>query len=252
MLINFLLILMLVLRLWTAAVLFLTGRQNKLTNLFWLAASFVLFAIGASFAPTAGNPLGHLMVSLWLFIMLGILAAFATIQFVSETFYRNQKAATSWIWGVAAAMSAVALYGAWLSTSNTHQHPLAAALPALLCVIFGWQGWTGYQAWAGVAREKAVEDWVKGRYLLVVCYSIFQFVGCLSSTARIFLAGGNAATALGGLMAIITLLTNIGLVAFAYLAWAAPQGFYQWLNRNYRPVEMKEINEEELMRQMMS
>ena len=39
MLINFLLILMLALRLWTAAVLFLTGRQNKLTNLFWLAYS---------------------------------------------------------------------------------------------------------------------------------------------------------------------------------------------------------------------
>ena len=50
MLINLLLLVLIVVRLWTAGVLFITGRQNKLTNLYWLAGGFVLFAFGAAFA----------------------------------------------------------------------------------------------------------------------------------------------------------------------------------------------------------
>jgi hypothetical protein len=251
MIINLLLIVMIALRLWTALMLFLAGRQNRLTSLSWLAGSFVLFAFAVAFAPTAGNPLGSLPASLWMYLVLGILMLFATIQFVAETFYQNRKSLTAWIWSFAVVMSGITLYGAALSTSNVQQHPLVGAFQVFLCMIFAWQGWAGYQAWRGVASEKMVEDWVKGRYQLVVGYSLCQFIASLCSMARVLVAGGSTGTALGGILAIVSLLTNTGMVVLAYLAWAAPQGFYRWLNRNYRSVEMKEVNEEEVMRQMM-
>ncbi len=34
-------------------------------------------------------------------------------------------------------------------------------------------------------------------------------------------------------------------------AWAAPAGFYGWLNRSYKAVKVREINEEEVRKTMM-
>ena len=92
---------------------------------------------------------------------------------------------------------------------------------------------------------------VKGRYQLVIGYALIQFVASLGSTVRILGAGGGSGNALGAAMAILTLICNIAVVALSYLAWAAPAGFYRWLNRNYKPPEVKEMSEEEVMRQMM-
>jgi len=251
MFINILLFIMVALRLWTAIVLFTKARQNKLTNLYWLAGSFVVFGAGAAFAPTAGNPLALVSASLWLLVAFGLLSVFATIQFVSETFYRNRASPAPWMRGVAVVLGALALYGVVLSPSVLQQHPLAALLQVVICVLFGWQGWAGYQAWRGVAHQKTVEDWVKGRYQLVIWYSGCQIVAGLASAVRIVLVGGGATGGLGSLMALVALVANFGVVALSYLAWAAPAGFYGWLNRNYKAVEMREINEEEVTKTMM-
>ena len=251
MLVNLLLYVMVLLRLWTAGVLVVTGRQNKLTNLYWLAAAFALFAIGAAFAPTVGNPLGFLPVSFWLFMVLALISEFAVIRFVDETFYRGRPSPAPWMYGVAVVLGATTLYGVAVSAAADQQHPLVATAQVLVCVVFAWQGWAGYQAWQGVAKEKTVEDWIKGRYQLVIWYSAFQFVASLASGVRILGAGGGTGNALGTSMALVTLVCNLATVALAYLAWAAPAGFYKWLNRNYKPPEVKELSEEEVMRQMM-
>jgi len=251
MLINILLYVMVLLRLWTAVVLCVNGRQNKLTNLYWLAAAFVLFGVGAAFAPTAGNPLGFLPSSFWLFIGLVLISVFATIQFVSQTFYRNRPNPAPWMYGAAVVLGGLGLYGVALSPAPDQDHPLVAAAQVLICLVFAWQAWAGYEAWRGVAHEKTVEDWVKGRYQLVIWYSAGQFVASLGSIVRILGAGGGSGNALGALMAVVTLLFNIAVVALSYLAWAAPQGYYRWLNRNYKAVEVGEINEEEVMKKLM-
>lgn len=82
----------------------------------------------------------------------------------------------------------------------------------------------GYQAWQGVVKEKTVEDWIKGRYQLVIWYSAFQFVASLGSGVRIVGAGGGSGNALGAAMATVALVCNIAVVALAYLAWAAHFG----------------------------
>jgi len=251
MFINLLLIVLILLRLWIAVILFVVGRQNKLTNLYWLGGSFLMFAVASAFVASAGNPLGSLPFSLWVFAGFGILWLTATIQFVSDTFYQRRRSAAPWIWGIMVVLSVGALYGVVVSPSPYQQHPLVALVQVAACVIFGWQGWAGYQAWRGVAKEKTVEDWVKGRYQLVIWYSLCQFVASLSSAVRIVGAGGGTASRLGSAMALVALLANIGMVVLAYLAWAAPQGYYRWLNRNYKSAEVREMSEEEVMQQMM-
>jgi len=251
MLINLLLYVMAILRLWTAGVLVVTGRQNKLTNLYWLAVACVLIAVGAIFAPTASNPLGGLTASLWVFQLGLILHTLATIPFVTATFYQNRKSPAPWMWGAALVLSAVALYGVTLSASNYAQHPLIISSNMAVFVIFAWQGWAGYQAWQGIAKEKTVEDWIKGRYQLVIWYSLFQIVSSLAAVIRVIAVGGSAASSLGSLTALVSLLANIAVAVLAWLAWAAPARFYKWLNRNYKPPEVKELSEEEVMRQMM-
>jgi hypothetical protein len=251
MLINVLLYVTVLLRLWTAGVLAVTGRQNKLTNLYWLAVSFVFLGVGVVFAPTAGNPLGGLAISLWVFQVCMVVTMLAIIPFVTATFYRNQKSPAPWMWAVAVVLAAISLYGVALSASNFQQHPLVVSTPVLVVVVFGWQGWASYQAWRGVAKEKTVEDWVKGRYQLVIWYSLIQIVSSLASIIRVLGSGGSAASGLGSLMALVSLLGTIVVTVLAWLAWAAPAGFYKWLNRNYKPPETKEMSEEEVMRQMM-
>jgi hypothetical protein len=251
MLINILLYVMVLLRLWTAMVLIMTGRKNALTNLYWLAMAFVLFGAGAAFAPTAGNPLGLLPLSFWLFIGLSMVSVAAVIQFVRGTFYRGRPSPAPWMWGLWIILAGLSLYGVAVSASPDQQNPLVAAGQVLICIIFAWQAWAGYEAWREVAREKTVEDWIKGRYQLVVGYSLCQFVASLGSIVRILGAGGGSGNALGASMALVTLGFNIAVVGLSYLAWAAPAGFYRWLNRNYSAVEVKDINEEEVMRQLM-
>ena len=251
MLINLLLVVLIVVRLWTAGVLFITARQNKLTNLYWLAGGFVLFDFGAAFVSTAGNPLASLPVSLWLVPVPIILWQFTAIQFVQGTFYRGRPSPAPWMWGAAVVLSAVTLYGLTLSASNYEQHPLVAGGSLLVCLVSGWQAWAGYQAWRRVAHEKTVEDWVKGRYLLVVGYSLLQLVDGFSAVIRIVVLGGGTAGALGIVLALSQLIANLGVVVLSYLAWAAPAGYYTWLNRNYTPVEVKELSEEEVMRHML-
>lgn len=252
MLINFLLFLMIILRLWTAVALFMAGRQNKLPNLYWLAGAFAVFATAVAFAPTAGNPLGTWSGSLWVFAAGNVPSMAMTSLFVSKTFYPKRSSPLPWMLGIVTVLGGLTLWGVALSTSAAQQHPLVASIQVLICVVFGWQGWAGYQAWRGVANEKMVEDWVKGRYQLIIGYSGCQFAASLCSFVRIVGAGGSTASTLGNVMALVTLVANIGVVILSYLAWAAPRNYYQWLNRNYKALEVKDFDEEEIMRQMMA
>jgi hypothetical protein len=246
MLINVLLYVMVLLRLWTAAVLFLAGRQNKLPNLYWLALAFAVYSAGA-----ISNLVVPAAINLWLYIGLMIISMAATVEFVRQTFYRNRRSPAPWMWLSVGVLGAAALYGIAISPSPDRQHPLVAANSVLICVVYGWQAWAGYQAWQQMAREKLVDDWVKGRYQLVIWYSGFQFTTSLCSVIRILAVGGSTSNPLGAILALVALVGNIGMVTLAYLAWAAPTGFYRWLNRNYKAAELGEINEEEVMKKMM-
>jgi hypothetical protein len=249
MLINLLLYVMAILRLWTAGVLVVTGRRNRLANLYWLAVSFVFIVL----ASTGSLLLGGLAASLWVFQICLILSMLVAIVFVTATFYRNRKSPAPWMWGIAVVLAAIALYGSALSASTAQQHPLVVSANVLMIVIFGWQGRAGYEAWQGVASEKTVEDWIKGRYQLVIWFSLVQIVSSLASVVRIVGGGGSTVSPLGNLMALVSLLANIAVTLLSWLAWAAPAGFYRWLNRHYKPAiaAVPEMSEEELMLSLM-
>jgi hypothetical protein len=230
---------------------FATAHDNNANNLNWLALVFFINAVGLPFASSAGNPLGATPASLWIFAGCVCLAQLALLLFIQATFYQNRKSPAEWFLGAIIVAIVATLYGLAISALPHQQSVWTATSQFAICLLWGWQAWASYQAWRGVAKEKTVEDWVKGRYQLVIWYSLFQFVG---DSAGFVLMVAAAPGMLGGLpssLGPIALVCNIASVVLAYLAWAAPAGYYRWLNRNYKPPEVKELSEEEVMRQMM-
>src|SRR6185369_12385769 len=98
------------------------------------------------------------------------------------------------------------LYGVFISESNYNQSPWVASYVFSQLLVWGWHAWSAYQALAGFANDRAVEDWVKSRYRLIINYSILLMIGVVASFIRTVFAGGSALTPLGALMGIITLL----------------------------------------------
>ncbi len=233
-----LLLILVILRLWTSLRLYITGRQNSLTNLYWMAAAYIVGAIGVAFVPIPNNPLGVLPVSFWLANGGTIFFQIFHIPFVTQTFYKNRKSPANWMWGLAVVTTAITAYGLVISPSANEQHPLVAAAQVLTCTVFVWHGWAGYQAWRQVAKETIVEDWVKSRYLLVIAYCCFQVLFGIASFIRVVAERGGTTSVMGNAMTIISLLCTLAVTVLAYLAWAAPAGFYRWLNRNYHEPAM--------------
>lgn len=250
MLVNILLAVITLMYVWIGMRLFSTAHENRVDNLYWLVVVFFLNGLSAPFAPSTGNPLGATRASLWLFLVPDGMIQFALIMFIHSTFYKNRKSPAEWFLGLTVIMTIARLYGTAVSPSQYEQSTWIGVFQIAICATWTWHGWAGYKAWRSVANARTVEDWVKVRYRLVIWYSICLLVASMASFVRIVFAGGGNSGALGDSMALLELVGNIGSVTLAYLAWAAPQGFYRWLNRNYKPPEYQELSEEEVMRQL--
>ncbi len=244
MLINILFFILIVLRLWIAMRLVATAHDTGVSSLNWLGVAFFIFALCMPFAGITGSPLGATPASPWLYQGIFSLADIAAIIFVNTTFYQGRKSPMHWFLGLATIGMVATFYGIAISPSNYYQNPWVATGQVVTCLVWGWQGWAGYQVWRSVAKEHMVEDWVKARYQLVVWYSVFQVIGNLVNFLRILF--GIDSPVLSNAMGLISLVTSIANVVLAYLAWAAPASFYRWLNRNYKPLEVMEMPEEAL------
>jgi hypothetical protein len=244
MLVNILLFVLIALRLWIGMRLFATAHNSNMHNLYWLVLLYVIAAVALPFAPTPGNPLGATAASLWLYQGIYSLGHFALIMFVTTTFYQKRRSPTEWFLGITVVAIVGTFYGLALSPSAAQLNPLVISLQVAVVANWGWHGWAGYQAWRRVAKECTVEDWVKARYQLVIWYSICHW---LTGILYFAMQAAPAASLLGQILPAAMLLCNIGGVILAYLAWAAPHGFYRWLNRNYKPpitIDLNQVTEE--------
>jgi hypothetical protein len=232
MFVNFLLLATILLRLIIGIRLVILARQNNLPNVYWLAAQFFLFIIGVLFAPTAGNPLGNLPVSLSIFTVVGVLLAqIVILAFNHTTFYQGRKSPLWWFVGAFAIFATIGLYGLINSESNYNQSPLLAFPHIMTILAWGWHGWNAFQALKGISKEEAVENWVKARYQLVIAYSVVLIIAAGGSFIRNYFAAGTATNPLGNAMAILALVAQIVAVSLQFLAWVMPESFRLWLNR---------------------
>jgi len=246
---------MILLRIIIGVRLVIVARRNNLPNLYWLAAMFFTVAIGVLFAPTEGNPLGDLPISLWMFIgMANAITMFLIIPFNQATFYRDRKSPQWWYVGLCTILAILTVYGLIRSESNYNQNPWAALASLGIMITVIWHGWAAYRALAAVAKERAVEDWIKARYRLIVLYSALVVILTAAGMVRTVFAGGATETPLGNAMALLELIVNITLVSVQFLAWVMPEGYRRWLNRNYQsPVQDEAeltLSEEEIMRRL--
>ncbi len=234
MIVNIFLLVLVFVRLVIGARLFMVGRNNNLPNLIWLALSMLVTAIGLLFAPTEGNPLGNLPISIWVFLGASIVPLIPIIIFNQLTFYKDRKSPALWVWIVFIICFVFALYGAMISKSNYEQSPWITAYAPAVILIWAWHGRLAYQALKPIASQPAVEYWVKIRYRLITVYSIVLIIGVVVSFVRIVFAGGSALSVLGSVTGLITLLAQIASVALMFLAWVMPEGFRLWLNRSHQ------------------
>lgn len=202
-------------------------RRPEMRNLRWLAVVFYGNALTGFFQQTAIGQAAFILIQ----------AALA--MFVHETFYKDRPSPVlvflfASIFGQLPGVIALATGG--------QSSSMSPASPIVLNWL--WHAVAGYQAYQAISGNRFVEDWVKGRYQMMVGYSL---VIALPLIVLAFLP--KPAPSWTGFIFPTCLIVSIIL---QYLVWGMPDFFRRWLNRNYQsPVPETEaaMTEEEIMRQ---
>jgi hypothetical protein len=106
-----------------------------------------------------------------------------------------------------------------------------------------WYLWAAVAAYRPIAADRAVEDWVKSRYQMMMLYCALAILGYL------LLIGSHVS----GLDALAPVIAIVALV-MQWLVWMMPERFRQWLNRRYQPVvnqqQLEALTEDELLKRL--
>lgn len=212
------------LRLIIGVTLFASARRNRLPNLYWLSAVFIISFISQLFSPSfPGNPLGALSISF--LIQNGAIfpGGLFIIAFIHTTFYANKP---SPVWEITAlhfVLSALGLYGLIVSPSANQVSSLSAALSLSLVAIWGWHFIIARNSYLAIATDSSVSAWIKTRYRLMISYSIALAVGNASVSILWIFGSGNLNSALGGTLGLVSLAAAIIGVALQFLVWGLPE-----------------------------
>ncbi len=232
-------LLVLVLARWVIAIqLTRVGLRQKLSNLLWLAAVFYITGTGDIF-----YVLSPLTGTVWPWLASIGLGEIALVMFIHLTFYRDRKSPVLIFMAIAIAFFVM---DAFFAKGSVYFSP------------FNWL-WlivAGYQAHKQIAADKAMEDWVKARYKLVVAYSVAAMGSPILTIVSVMgmfvpaLAGWLFSPTIFPVVQLVNLSFTILGIVVEYLAWVMPEGFRRFLNRKYQaPAAVSEMSEEELMRQ---
>jgi hypothetical protein len=226
------------------ALLQMAVRQN-LPNLRWLAFGFLATVIGIPFAAQPYIPFVDKTISYFAYLSFAI--------FIHKTFYQGRRSPFAVFWTIF-----TLLYVAILWTTNSFLSELTGtSFPANLfiarppavgepggvgmvaseiidAVIYGclqlaiwlWHALAAFKAYKPVSDDTKVEDWVKGRYRLMIAYSVLQSLVGVVMIVRPFVSGAALDYVIYG-SALLVMSTTI----MQYLVWAMPGGFREWLNR---------------------
>lgn len=240
--INFLFLALIALRLVIGIALVNSARKYKLENLYWLAAVFFINFLTLPFASMAGNPLGNLRGSLWIFYA-NTFSTFALVWFIHTTFCKGRSSIAKWLLGLQAAGLLALFYGLINTADNFRQSPWLASAPILNSLAWAWHAWVAYNAQRTVTTNEQVEDWVKARYAMMTAYSVTSFAAPLATAIRIIFAGGGNANPLGMAMGVSANALTIISVTLQFLVWVMPEWFRKWLNRNQQAHAAERIHE---------
>jgi hypothetical protein len=238
MIVNILLLILIILRLVIGIRLVILARQNKLPNIYWLAVLFLTHGVGLLFTPAPGNPLINFPFSLWIFTLVSQFAPqIYVIDFNHTTFYQGRKSPLLWFVGAYVVFVLIGLYILINLKSGGDPTPLLALTNIMATVVWSWHARSAALVLTGLSTEKAVEPWIKARYRLIIAYSIAMAISAGGSLLRTFLAGADATSLVGNIMAIISLIAQIVAVSLQFLTWVMPENFRMWLNREQRAQE---------------
>ncbi len=225
-------------RLVTALVLLRLSVQKNLPNLRWLALGFLTTVIDLPFAAAPYVPFVDKAIS--------YITYFCFAMFVVRTFYQGKRSPFVPFW-VVFTIFYIPMF--WLAsqfmfeaTGVAFPQNIFVAMPDNLpmrlferidSIIYGtlhisvwlWHAIAGFQASKIIAADGNVENWVKGRYRLIVIYSCLQALVGVTMISRPFVPS---------IAIVLTLLLVILTTTMQFLVWVMPEWFRLWLNREQR------------------
>jgi hypothetical protein len=210
-------------RLWIALQLFLTARRSHLNNLYWLAGLFAL-AVYSIFTPTSDSPLA----SYPLFFMGYLAGHFCLAIFIHTTFHRDRQSPLYLVLGLLAVATIVTIYALFVMNDTN----LAGIMSSVGLVNWAWHFIVARSAYLKIVNDPEVENWVKGRYRLMIVYIPMMIL----ITAQVVASSTNISPYLPRILLPIGLLIIIASIILQFLVWVMPEPFRLWLNQTKQQV----------------
>lgn len=236
----YLLVILIFTRLIIAVQLTRAARRKALPNLLWLAAFFYL---------TSTGDVALFFGLTWIFGLGVGLGEIVMVMFIHQTFYRDRRSPYLIFLAIALADTVINFQISFDGSS------------LLVFSPFNWL-WlmiVAYQSYKQIAADKSVEDWIKARYKLIIAYSVAALgtpmLTLLGLVAPLFPLAAAVLESL--ILAFVILGSLVTFVVLEYLAWAMPEAYRRFLNRNYQPIAQNagfsfEMSEEEILRKFQA
>lgn len=237
----FLFIIFLVFRVITGVFLFGTWRKTKKNNLLILLIFFLMNAVTLLFL-IFGN--------ITLYDVSTILTMTIGLIFIDRTFYQDRKSPFKLLLTLTLVLGALTIITFTMyELSIIFQQNVAFFIHNIflgaLFVIFGlWSFIAASGSLKSFSSSDAVEPWVKGRYKLVIFYSIcIVLVGSLTPFTPV---EGTVNWAL-----LVILVANILRIAGETITWIMPNFLKKYFNRGFTSTDIgEELSEEEILEAM--
>lgn len=219
-----LIIILTAVRLWIALQLFLTARKTHLNNLYWLAGLFAL-ALYSLFTPTGSSPLASYPL-----FLIGFLAGhFCLAMFIHTTFHRDRQSPLYLVLGLLVIATVITVYALFVMNDTN----LAGIMSSVGLVNWVWHFVVARSAYLKIVDDPEVENWVKGRYRLMIVYIPMMIL----ITLQVVVSTNTVLSPrLPGILLPIGLLILIASIILQFLVWAMPEPFRLWLNQTKQQV----------------
>jgi hypothetical protein len=214
------------LRLAVAVPLYFTAKKNNLRNLYWLSMQFLALVIAIPFA-AAGT-----LDNRWIFWSFISFSEIALIMFIHITF-RQGKYSPMPIFMI---LAVIGFFGGLYGTINDNFELSAWMVYPNAVLIWGWHSSEAYRAYENIANDKSTEDWVKSRYILMITYSVLDFVGSLLGTLL------TTNIWINDLGAVLIVGINFISATLQILTWVMPEWLRRHLNRNQQMRQQADVD----------
>lgn len=153
--------------------------------------------------------------------LFGGLGDVAMVMFIHQTFYHDRRSPYLSFIGSAILVSVVGIGIACFASGTNIFNPF----------IWGWLAVVADKTYRQISDDKAVEDWVKVRYQLVIAYAVMLVAAAMLMLVVMVLVGRGLQQA-ASVIIITDIMISMAAIILQYLAWAMPDRLRNWFNRN--------------------